>query len=374
VLIAPTFSTQLDDLLARICSKLQISTTQFRLAEGRYHTIGDWLAVDGSQLAIYKPEIYAQGSLRIGTTVKPLFAEEYDLDLVCEMKASTLLFPNPVDLLNLVEARLRQHDIYKTMLERKNRCIRINYANEFHLDILPACPDSASGATCVLVPDRAAQSWKHTNPRGYAKWFDRISQDIQVKAIRLAEPLPNQVAAEDMVVLKLAVQLLKRWRDLVFARNLELAPISIVLTTLAGNHYSRQDSVNDALLAILDGIVASLPTQGRLVVRNPSNSKEDLSERWDRHPEAYRAFVKEISHFASQWRQLNTHQGIPQIATLLEQLFGESLAKNVIGEQAEFMEAERKAGRLAVGASGGAIVSTWTPHSTPIRRNTFYGS
>lgn len=373
-MVVPSFSTQLDDLLARICGKLQITPTQYRMAETRYRAIGEWLAADGSQLAIYKPQIYSQGSLRIGTTVKPLLTQEYDLDLVCEIKASHLLFPNPIELLNLVEARLRQHDTYKVMLERKNRCIRVNYANEFHLDILPACPDLTSGLTCVVVPDRTALCWKHSNPRGYARWFDGVAEDIQVKAIRLAEPLPDQVAAEDMVVLKLTAQLLKRWRDLAFARNLDVAPISIVLTTLAGHFYRRQDSVNEALTSILEGIVSAIPVTGRLKVCNPSNAKEDLSERWDRHPEAYQAFVKGITDFAMQWRKVNAQRGIPQIFSFLEQLFGESLAKNVIGEQAQFIEAERKAGRLAVTASSGAIVSAGTLNSTPIRHNTFYGS
>jgi hypothetical protein len=369
-----SFSTQLDDLLARICGKLQISPTQFRLAETRYHAIGDWLAANGSPLAIYKPQIYSQGSLRIGTTVKPLLTQEYDLDLVCEIKSTHLQFANPIELLNLVEARLRQHDTYKKMLVRKNRCIRLDYANEFHLDILPACPDPASGSTCVVVPDRTAQCWKPSNPRGYAGWFDAVAGDIQVKAIRMAEPLPDQVAAEDMVVLKLTVQLLKRWRDLSFARNLDVAPISIVLTTLAGHFYRRQDSVNEALTGILDGIVSAIPVSGRLRVCNPSNEKEDLTERWDRHPEAYRAFVKGITEFASQWRRVNAQRGIPQISSFLEHLFGESLAKNVIGEQAQFIEAERKASRLSVSSASGGIVSAATPNSTPLRHNTFYGS
>ncbi len=374
MLTTQSFSYQLDDLLARICGKLQISPTQFRLAETRYHTIGDWISADGSPLAIYRPEIYSQGSLRIGTTVKPLARQEYDLDLVCQINVNPLLFPNPIDLLNLVEARLRQHDTYKTMLERKNRCIRIKYENEFHLDILPACPDPASGSTCVVVPDRAAQSWKHSNPRGFAAWFNGIAEDIQLKSIRLAEPLPDQVAAEDMVVLKLTVQLLKRWRDIAFSKNIDVAPISIVLTTLAGNYYRRQDSITAALLGILEGIVAALPASGRLVVCNPSNPKEDLSERWDRHPEAYQTFVMGIQQFAAQWRKLNQQKGIPQITSVLEQLFGETLAKSVIGEQAQFIESERKAGRLSVAAASGGLVSVGTPNSTPIRRNTFYGS
>jgi hypothetical protein len=374
MLLTQSFSYQLDDLLARICGKLQISSTQHRLAETRYHAIGDWLSVDGSRLATYKPQIYSQGSLRIGTTVKPLFAQEYDLDLVCEIQVNPMLFPNPVDLLNLVEARLREHDIYKSMIERKNRCLRINYAGEFHLDILPACPDPASGATCLVVPDREARSWKHSNPRGFATWFETVAAEVQPEFKRFAEPLPGQVSVEDMVVLKLVVQLLKRWRDVAYAKSIELAPISIVLTTLAANLYRRQESVSGALLGILEGIVSEIPATGRLVVCNPSNPKEDLSERWDKRPDAYVAFVTGVRRFAAQWRKLNEQRGIAQIATALEELFGETISRKAIGEQAQFMEGERSAGRLAVAAGSGGLVSVTTAHSTPIRSNTFYGS
>jgi hypothetical protein len=155
---------------------------------------------------------------------------------------------------------------------------------------------------------------------------------------------------------------------------LDIAPISIVLTTLAGNFYRCQDSVSGALLGILDAIVSALPATGHLVVCNPSNPKEDLSERWDKHPEAYGAFCIGIRRFATQWRKLNEQRGIPQIATALEQLFGETIAKDVISEQAKFIEAERRAGRLAVAATSGGLVSTAAAYSTPIRRNTFYGS
>jgi hypothetical protein len=373
LLVTQSFSYQLDDLLARICAKLQISPTQHGLAETRYHAIGEWLSADGSRLAVYKPVIYSQGSLRIGTTVKPLFRQEYDLDLVCEIHVDPRLFPNPVDLLNMVEARLREHGVYKMMIERKNRCIRINYSNEFHLDILPACPDLVSGPTCLVVPDRQAKEWKHSNPKGYATWFEGIAAGRQPEFRKFVEPLPDQVAAERMVVLKLIVQLMKRWRDVAYANDCEVAPISIVLTTLAGRFYRQQTSVNDALMGVLDDIVSALPVNGRLVVCNPSNEKEDLSERWDKHPEAYEAFVNGVTIFRAWWRKLNEQRGIPQVATFLEQLFGEEVAKGVIAEQAKSIEAARAAGRLAVAGSSGGIVSVSTSNSTPIRHNTFYG-
>ena len=139
--ITESFSRQLDDLLERICSKLQITPTQHEQADDRYRAIGDWLEAEGSPLARAKPVIYPQGSLRIGTTVRPLTRREYDLDLVCELELDWRRIPNPVILLDVVEMRLKDHETYRTMLERKNRCIRVKYANQFHLDILPGCPD-----------------------------------------------------------------------------------------------------------------------------------------------------------------------------------------------------------------------------------------
>src|SRR5215469_10624106 len=48
------------------------------------------------------------------------------------------------------------------MVELKNRCARIVYANEFY--ILPAYQDHAAGGACVQLPARQVKSWKPGNP------------------------------------------------------------------------------------------------------------------------------------------------------------------------------------------------------------------
>ena len=95
--------------------------------------------------------------MRLNTTVKPLKGDEYDLDFVCELSCDPRTFGTPLQVLELLATRLRQSDTYNNMMEVKNRCIRLNYQHEFHMDILPACRDAAAGGTCLLVPDRKAQ-------------------------------------------------------------------------------------------------------------------------------------------------------------------------------------------------------------------------
>lgn len=373
MLITESYALQLDDLLRRIGVGLQIPPSQHGLAESRYITIGRWLSSEGSALAVYDPVIYPQGSLRIGTTVRPLARQEFDLDLVCELRADWRLFRPAVRLLDMVEMRISENEVYRDTYERKNRCIRICYANDFHLDILPACPDKLSGGTCLVVPDCEADDWKPSNPKGYAAWFEARAACATLICQKEIEPLPDHEEVDDKPPLKRAVQLLKRWRDIAYEKTPELAPISIVLTTPAALHYDQQDSVYTALVKILDGIIASLPMTGRLQVLNPSNLEEDLSERWDDSPKAYQAFVAGISALRVQLRLLGQQQSIIETAAILEKLFGKELVQKAVTSQAKSIESARSARRLAVAKATGTIVSVAAPNSTPIRSNTFYG-
>jgi hypothetical protein len=315
------------------------------------------------------PDIYPQGSLRIGTTVRPWRREEYDLDLVLWLA----LYQNasPIEVLNLVERRLRDHEVYAPMVERKNRCIRLNFAKQFHLDILPARPDLRFNGTHVLVPDCAAKNWKESNPKGYAAWFEGRGALRIFEAKRAAiEPLPLPEGAGDKNALQLAVQLLKRWRDIRFANNQELAPISIVLTTLAGLNYAGELHPLQALVAIVKRINLSIPSFGRLVVRNPANPHEDLSERWEGSPEAYSAFVSTMSDLEGDLAELQ-QPGMPAASRSLEKLFGDT-APTAIREQAEAVEKARGNSELGVTRTGALAVVT-SGSIVPVRRNTFYG-
>lgn len=369
----PLGSAWIDDLLVRICVRLQLTRTQYQEAERHYIHVGEWLGEAGSPLAPFKPEIFPQGSLRIGTTVRPLRYDEYDLDLVCLMSLGD--GNDPVAVLNAVENRLRSNGTLKDKVERKRRCIRLNYATQFHLDILPARPDLRLGGTCVLVPDRQLHDWKESNPKGYAGWFDGRSvvlEELQ-KAAASVEPLPAPEGAEGKTPLQLTVQLFKRWRDIRYAERPDLAPISIVLTTLAGAHYRGEGHPLEALTNVVIRIRSSIPPQGRLIVLNPANPLEDLSEGWDADPSAYRAFVLGIDELASQLVELRVTVGIESVKERLKKIFGADVADAVIREQAEAVGKARAAGALQVAAGSGAITTGASAGAIPVRPNTFYG-
>ena len=156
---------QFDETLEQICVQLQLSRSQFEDARAKYEAVGAWLDAQGSQVRLFRPTIYTQGSVRIDTTVKPIGQDEFDVDLVCEMRIDAE--HDPAHVYELIWQRLHENERYRPILERKNRCLRLNYAGDFHMDILPAIPDTHAKRNKPLSL-RAVVSW--ASGLGFTHW------------------------------------------------------------------------------------------------------------------------------------------------------------------------------------------------------------
>ncbi|HTC50121.1 MAG TPA: nucleotidyltransferase [Candidatus Aquilonibacter sp.] len=361
-----------DDLLFEICDELQLSPSKHSLAEQRYHTIGAKLCAPGSPFAFEDPTIYPQGSMRLGTTVHPIDGP-FDLDFVCQL--SVPYRPaNPMELLERLFSFFKANDVYKDMVERMNRCVRLNYADDFYMDILPACTDKASGETCIQVPDRTLKCWKGSDPKKYAAWFEQRSQYrmYKIAAARDAvQPLPDLEGTVEKEVLQLVVQLLKRWRDIFYSEK-HFPPISVVLTTLAADVYRGEESISEALLNCLEGVVQRLDAAHvsgkRLSVMNPVHAGEDFSERWNNRDNAYREFERGMRQFAKEWRQLCEGDGNPNAA--FKALFGE-VVPTVIEKQARHTQSLRENQKLGIKSTG--VITSASSAVSPMRPNTNHG-
>ena len=73
-----------DTLLSNIADELNISQTMMEKAILSYEAVGKWLG-DGID---YEVKIEPQGSMNLGTVVRPLSEadSDYDLDLICLLK------------------------------------------------------------------------------------------------------------------------------------------------------------------------------------------------------------------------------------------------------------------------------------------------
>lgn len=374
------FTGPMDEILESVCLKLQLSNTQEKLARQHYIEVGTWLEQEGSSLRIYRPTIFPQGSLAMGTTNKPDKKDEYDLDFVCLLDRQYTQI-TPTKLKAEIANRISEHSDYKSRMEICERCIRLTYKHNFHLDIVPACKRSEIGKDQICIPDRQTRDgsqltgWRDTNPKGYLEWFERCCRRLVRQDSRRMELLADPESMEEKAELKFAVQLMKRCRDIYFRDVEDLAPASIVLSTLAAQHHPVSESVYACVAGILTGISHDIEAAGnsRIQVVNVANSvHEDLAERWDRDPQAYPRFKSWIANFSKLWQELQMTKGRHHLAGILGQLFDHFPTQMVLDEHAQTLERLQSDGNLLI-LPGGSLGYGVASGGRPIPRNTFYG-
>lgn len=247
---------QLGQVLRLAAEALDMPEGLYQEAKQKYEEVGLWLGAVSSSLNSSLPEIYPQGSFRLGTMIRPLTdRDEYDIDLVCllQLKKQSL---SQEELKKRVGDRLKQHGEYRRVLEEGRRCWTLNFQDQFHMDVLPAIPDEEGRKDSILITDKALTHWQHSDPKGYADWFwTRMKVVFEEEKRALAKAL--QADIEDVpdwkvkTPLQRAIQLLKRHRDFHFQKGQEDKPVSIIISTLATLAYAEQANLFEALADIV---------------------------------------------------------------------------------------------------------------------------
>ena len=382
--------TQIVEVLELVCQSLELSTSQFALAKERYEGVGGCLA--GSADPVLKAiAIYLQGSTALRTTVKPIGVNEHDVDLVAHVSDLDVSL-SPAALKKAIGDCLRGNGNYAPLLEEMPRCWRLNYANEFHMDITPSIPNPDCRFGGELVPDKTLKEWKASNPKGYKRLFEeraklapviRLRKHIALDSARASvEPYPE--AGGFKGILCRTVQIAKRHRDMTFVDDPDISPLSVIITTLASRSYewcvtnNEYDSELDLLFDVIRRIPDSIELRrvdGRdqWFIWNETTAGENFAEKWNRRPERAEAFFTWHGRFCADLVQLENIRGIDRLGDVLKGLFGSRPASSAIDSLTERVSTARRDGNLrvapAVGLSVGAV-----PASTSVRANTFYGS
>jgi hypothetical protein len=253
--------------------------------------------------------VCGHGSFALGTAIRPLSKEELDVDAACVLNISGI---DQRKLKELVGDRLKEKATYERTLDPPHggkRCWTLRYADatRFHLDVLPAVPDDSGWLVAAGVPDRFAKHalritdtstfdqpgyWPRSNPKGYADWFrevmvSRNRATLEKRARADVQDLPTYRRSTP---LQQVIKILKRHRDAHYASH-EHRPISIVITTLAAVAYEGEETVYEALRAIVTRMRRLLFVAGKhQPVLNPVNPKEDFTDKWRSIPERARVF------------------------------------------------------------------------------------
>lgn len=369
-----SITSQIDDILNRIGESLQLDLTRRKSAEERYAAVSNLLNADKSFWGKYDLNIYPHGSFAINTTVKPIQGD-YDLDFVLQIKDLWINY-NPVIVLSKLNETLQNSGRYKGMIERKNRCIRINYANDFHMDIIPAFYDKSKNDYFLKIPNQDSAAWSDTNPKGYFEWFESTylkEEYIFEKAAKI-EDLPVSKPYDVLQPIQRAVQLIKRFRDIYFIDNEDHRTSSIIITTLSGEFYKGEGSEYLAIKNILESILNKINrNRSPFEVLNPSLPSENFSEKWINEPNLYFHFKKFINDFYLAWEELGKTRGLFILKDKLGKLFGE-YAEKAIDEQASTIRKLKDNSILGIKKETGILTSYLVKdNSIKSEHNNFYG-
>jgi|25_taG_2_1085351.scaffolds.fasta_scaffold01015_3 hypothetical protein len=310
---------QSNEVLKSILEKIELPNSAYEKAENRYKDIGEWLHRPESSCAEYDPNVFSQGSFRLGTAIRPDSDEEYDLDMGCNLQQG-------LSKSQITQEQLKTHigdelELYRKArgireeLDEKKRCWRLEYADglSFHMDIVPCIPESDGdkgvlkrrmvensrldealaqnvSQLAVSITDNTdpkynvtTDDWRTSNPEGYARWFEtrmKTAQSIiNEREMSFKASIDSLPYYQWKTPLQQSIQLLKRHRDTMFKDNEECKPISVIITTLASKAYNGETDLASALANILARMGDYINDFAPLVP-NPVNPVEDFADKW----------------------------------------------------------------------------------------------
>jgi hypothetical protein len=322
--------------------------------------------------------------MRLGTAVMPVDDNgEYDVDLVYRRelkKASTTqeaLKEQLGEQLHAYVESLQAGGASIPSLESGRRCWTLEYPNAFHMDVLPAIPDEdASASDAILIPDRDLRDWQHSNPKGYATWFEEREAGILAARLREmaraaqvdVESIPRERAKTP---LRQTVRLLKRHRDLWCQENHEHKPTSIIITTLAASAYSNEATTASALRGAVARLEEAIEKrQGIYWIANPANPDENFADKWRTEPSKAERFFEWVSALQIDVEEATSCTGIHRIVEKLSSAFGSAVAERAAKVLGDKRYEEREAGKLRMQTGSGQIGGAG---EVRVRQHTNYG-
>lgn len=205
-------------------------------------------------------EYSLQGSYAHRTIIKPVKDNhEFDADILVFIGNDNFSLYGFTDYVKEIYDIFKNNDNYKDIVKLNTRCVTIDYADDFHLDIVPCVEYNDTHYIC----NRRDQKHEQTDGDGYKKWL--IDKNKTVGGNNFIK----------------ATRLFKFLRD----HKGNFSAKSILLTTLLGNQVNSDDSYADlpTTLKILSNRINAYLQQNPTMptVYNPVLPSEDFNRHWD---------------------------------------------------------------------------------------------
>ena len=252
-------------------TRIRPTDDQFDRQQTYWNELAEFLKEDLAQPNI-PIRSWLQGSYKFGTQIRPSDKDgEFDIDLGIYFEIAgdpTSSELQPAELKNSVQQsllRYKEHlnnDSTEVDEPSKERCCRIHYAKEFHIDVPCYILDTQTD-TRILATQ--SNNWEYSDPKSIYVWWK------------------SQFEGNERALARRLVCYLKMWAAL----NIEKAerPSSIMLTVLMANALNKLNanpnipviSGDDEWFAFIIGAILQEFRENNYQVQNPIDNAEDLN-------------------------------------------------------------------------------------------------
>ena len=371
----------IDAMYRKIAAEIEISDAQAEKAKESYEAVGNYL---NNNIKQYDVRIFPQGSFMLGTVIKPISdKDEYDIDLVTTIDNK---FTSAKDLKNIVGDVLKTSDRYSEKVEEGKRCWTIQYSESanYHMDILPTMKSDTYFQNKKLImthkeDENSDYEFRQTNPEAYYDWFVKRMEEEKKKlteeyAIRNKIEIVEVPEYKIKTALQIAIEILKRYRDIKFKDTPDIKPISIILTTLMARIYTGKENVYELIEKFSKEYVLYLEKDenGNVLIQNPVNENENFADKWPSNPERKEAFFKFMDNLKYDLvtNKVLLEGNIREQADAYKKLFGENMVNKVYENIAQKTREEREKSNMYLKENGNL---TTEKTNITVRNHNFYG-
>ncbi len=394
-------SDPLDALLADIAINVQLPPSLHEKADGRYGAARTYIERKGSPLEGRVLRFYPQGSMAIDATISTRGTdEEYDLDIVAELDIDHNA--DPATVLKILEDALRDYPV--TRIERQTRCVTLFYADGMHLDVTPASrlpsPNERESHIFHSKPGkRDDDCLVPMNAWGFCQWYrlrtpfeDRFSKafnrrmleayGLSVRADADVDDVPEQCPLHIKSTVTVALQLLKRFRNIVYADYTGRIPPSVMLSYFAGQTARPGLGLAEAVIlqarAIALAIRQASALGRRIVVDNPVFANDRFTDRWPENIAQQDQFAGHLMDLVRGLEAIRSgDHSIEEIQDWLRDVFGPRVVGRAMAQRNERVGRTVRSAHQSYTPKGGLLVpaaSVIIPSPAVARSHTFMGS
>lgn len=317
------FTKQFNDFLR---GKVNLNTTRLSQLQDRVDAITSALDRD-DELGEMIQDTHPQGSWAHGTIIRPQQGREFDADFMLQL--TEIEGWEPKYYIAATYRALNGNSTYAGKVSRKSRCVRVQYAGQCHVDVVPFISDTVGGR----ITSRTENTFEATDPSGFTEWY------ADKNAITNGH-------------LKRVIRLVKYLRDIKGTFTLK----SVLLTTLLGDRVSsitaaltpeKYADVPTTLKTLMCGLADYLDQHPSTPpsVKDPSGMGRTFDHRWD--PDTYPNLVERVRYYADKIEAAYEEDDRLTSMALWRDVFGDAFGEDLAREASQLASVSKSAATRA---------------------------